>query len=102
MSRRIKREIGERKRASLIWAGSAFDAVGMPADANGILPVITLTAGRFLRVSHHMGILVFTPSCVRLYSSLGIIRITGEGLVSTSMDGNDLILEGRIRCISFE
>ncbi|MCR5610439.1 MAG: YabP/YqfC family sporulation protein [Clostridiales bacterium] len=102
MANRRKGEVGERKRASLIRAGNAFNAVGMPADASGKLPVITLSAGRFLRVAHHRGILVFTPSCVRLYSALGIIRITGEELVSTSLDGNDLILEGKIKCIAFE
>ncbi|MBO4384371.1 MAG: YabP/YqfC family sporulation protein [Clostridia bacterium] len=102
MTYRRRGEIGERKRASLIRAGEAFDAVGMPADANGRLPVVTLTAGRILRIEHHRGILVFTPSCVRLYSALGIIRIAGRELVSRSMDGNDLILEGSIKSISFE
>ena len=82
--------------------GRALTAAGLPADADGRLPVVTVTGGSYVRVEHHRGILQFTDSCVRLYTVRGIIRITGKGLVSSRMDGEEMLIEGKISQICFE
>ncbi|MBR3382456.1 MAG: YabP/YqfC family sporulation protein [Clostridia bacterium] len=77
-------------------------AMGLPADADCVLPKISLTGGRYLTVEHHTGILQLTPCLVRLYSRLGVIRIEGEGLAAPEMDGDEMLLEGEITLVAFE
>ena len=59
--------------------------------------VITMdAAGAWLSVRGHRGILEYGGSVLRLRVSTGAVRITGEGLVLESMDGEDILVCGRI------
>ena len=100
----MKRErcFDEKREKRLVRAGRVFSAVGMPEDADGRMPVVTVTGGRFIRVEHHSGVLLFTDRRVRLYSRIGIISIEGRGLKSKCMDPESLALEGEISSVCFE
>lgn len=82
--------------------GGAFSYVGIPADADERMPVVTVTGKRYVRIEHHRGILLFTDRCVKLFSAQGLICISGRELASASMDGDQVLLEGEIGSVSFE
>ena len=97
-----EKEKNKGRKRSCVRAGRIFSSLGLPADADCRMPVVTVTGGRYLKVEHHRGILLFTERCVRLFSVPGVIRIEGKDLASSSMDGDVLMLEGRIESVSFE
>ncbi len=99
MPAKIKKQM---KARSLDRVGGAFSSVGIPADADCRTPVVTVTGKRYVKIEHHCGILLFTDCCVRLFSSRGIIRITGKELASASMDFDTVMLEGEIESVCFE
>ena len=86
----------------LMRAGSRLASVGIPADADCRIPLVTLTGDRYVKVEHHRGVLLLTKCCVRLYSGLGIIRIEGKELAAASMDDDVLLLDGCVKSVSFE
>ena len=91
-----------RDAARAARRGARLASMGLPADADCELPCITLTGNRYLRVEHHRGILRLTDTCARFYSCLGTIRIEGEGLCASDMDGDVLLIDGRIKAICIE
>ncbi|MBO4562039.1 MAG: sporulation protein YqfC [Clostridia bacterium] len=102
MKNNNKTEGGGRKAGAAKKGGRRLASIGLPADSDCRLPCITVTGDSYVRVEHHCGVLRFSPGCVRLYSRLGIIRIEGEGLAASSMDGDELLLDGRVSSVSFE
>lgn len=92
----------EREKKSAERRGRALCAVGLPADADCRMPVITVTGGRYVKVEHHRGALLLTDACVRLYSCMGIIRIEGQKLLASRMDDDVMLLEGQVRSVSIE
>lgn len=99
--------IGDEKKrrargAAEMRRGARLVACGLPADAGCRLPTVFLTGDRYIRVEHIRGVLLLTPKVIRLYSALGVIRIEGSGLAAASMEGEVLLLEGRVRSVAFE
>lgn len=63
--------------------------------------VVTMDAGgRWLSVRGHEGILEYGTKVLRLRISGGELRIEGEGLVLESMDGEDILVEGRVQRVT--
>lgn len=96
------KRINEKEARSGRKAGGAFSSLGLPADADGKLPLVTITGDRFVKVEHHRGILLFTECCVRLFSASGVVRISGKCIAASKMDGDEILLEGKIGSVSFE
>ncbi len=79
-----------------------LSAVGLPPDACGRLPLITLTGNKYACIERHNGVLKLSPDCVRLYSPCGIIRFEGKELTVTEMDNEQILLQGFICGVIFE
>ena len=92
----------ERKREAAERSARRLVALGLPADANCRLPIVTISGSGYVKVEHHMGVLQLGNCCVRLYSCLGVIRIEGRGLAAARMDADVMLLEGRIVSVCFE
>lgn len=80
----------------------ALNAIGIPPEVCGSLPVIRITGDRYVSVEHHCGILHITSTCLRLYSPAGIIRIDGARLFVQDMDGECIRLSGCIKSVKYE
>lgn len=78
---------------------SAFD---VPADSDCSIPRIVLTGSGYVKVEHHRGVLTLTPACVRLFSGIGVIKIEGRDLLASRMDDDEILLDGTVKCVSFE
>ena len=92
----------EKSKASCRRAGRLFSSVGLPADADCRMPVVTVTGGRYLKVEHHRGVMLFTERCVRVFSDTGVIRVTGRNMASPRMEDDLLLIEGEIASVCFE
>jgi sporulation protein YqfC len=99
----VNKSVTVSKRGKRAMKRGAFLAsCGIPADSACAVPAVFLTGDRYIRVEHHRGVLLLTPTLIRLCSPLGVIRIEGSGLAAASMDGDVLLLDGRVRSVSFE
>ena len=59
--------------------------------------VVTMDGdGRWLSVRGHRGIMEYGSSGLRLRLKEGVLLIEGEGLILESMDGEDVLVSGRI------
>ena len=84
------------------FSGRALSSLGIPADSDCRMPLISVTGSRYVKIEHHNGVLLLDPCCIKLYSRCGIIRIDGSGIAASSMDSDVMMLEGRINAVSFE
>lgn len=97
-----ERTITESARERRIRRGRALVGAGFPADADCRLPAVTITGCGYVKVEHHTGVLQLGEKRVRLLSRLGVICIEGSGLIAADMDGDVLLLEGRVKSVVFE
>ena len=65
--------------------------------------VVTMDAqGAWLSVRGHRGIVEYGMRLLRLRLNTGVLRIEGEGLVLESMDGEDILVTGRVDGVTVE
>lgn len=82
--------------------GRVLATAGFPADADCSIPLIVITGKGYVRVEHHCGVLQLTDCRVRLRSRIGVISIEGEKLAVSSVDNDVMLLDGRVRSVSYE
>ena len=92
----------EKSKGACEKRGRALTSLGMCADADDKTPVITMTGRSYIKIEHHRGIFLFTDTCVKLYSAAGLIRIEGRDMVSSLMNGDELLLDGVINSVTVE
>ena len=68
----------------------------MPADVIGSLPHIELIGDCQLLLSSHQGILSYSTEAIDINGGKLIVRLSGEGLELTAMNGSELRVKGRI------
>ena len=65
--------------------------------------VVTMDAqGAWLSVRGHRGSVEYGMRLLRLRLNTGVLRIEGEGLVLESMDGEDILVTGRVNSVTVE
>lgn len=65
-------------------------------------PCIRLTGRSHIEIEKHKGVLEFGSETVRVYTALGIVKLTGEGLKIRLADRETVVCDGKIRIIEYE
>lgn len=65
-------------------------------------PMVRMWGKAQLEVENHLGVLEFTQERIRLYTSIGIIRIEGRNLNIALFDSETAVCSGEICGISYE
>lgn len=65
-------------------------------------PVVRMWGKAQLEVENHSGVLEFTQERIRLYTSVGIIKIEGRNLNIALFDSETAVCSGEIRSVSYE
>ncbi len=74
----------------------------LPAEVVAGAPRVTLTGTDRALVENHRGLLAFTESEVRVAGRTAGVRIRGDGLLLQAMDGEMLLVAGRIFGVDLE
>lgn len=74
----------------------AADVFDLPADVIGDLPHIELIGDYELLLSGHQGILSYSTEAIDVNGGKLIVRLTGENLELTAMNGSELRVRGKI------
>lgn len=96
------RGVTERQKQALLKNGRVFSSLGLPADCDGRLPLITVTGSEYIRVENHLGLIKLTCTCIKLSTRIGVITVEGKRLAASDMRGGVMLLHGQISRISFD
>ena len=72
------------------WSGIAPEEVIMDT------PRIILTGREEVLVERHGGLFSYESRCIRLRTSMGILTVTGEGLVISHFGAQDALIRGQV------
>jgi len=73
----------------------------IPADILQGASHLELIGREQLRVINHQGIAVYEPDRIMLRLTDGMLAVHGQGLVMTSLDDEQLVVEGKVDHINF-
>ena len=74
----------------------------LPGDLVAGVPKLELTGFGELVLEQHRGIERYAPEEITVRVSLGMIRITGDGLIIRQMNDKRIAVTGRIRAVALE
>ncbi|GEM_PF-262835 len=93
---------GEKQIRAARRRGELMRIADLPETSAASVPCLRLAGDEVLEIENYRGVLELTDSVIRLYTGLGILRITGKCLMIRNADGDKLLAEGRICSILFE
>lgn len=65
------------------------------------MPKMNLIGNNQMLVENHRGIIEYTPSLIRVNSTVGVIRIRGDELSLRNIAADDIMISGDIKSIEF-
>ena len=77
-------------------------AMDLPEGTAPRFPCFRLLGDAHLEVENHKGVLEFGDSLVRLYTEIGILRVTGERLEIRNADRESVLIDGVIASVEYE
>lgn len=89
-------ERSARREAALIRSLDISDS------AARMLPCVSLYGDDHVAIENHGGILEVKRSVIRLYTALGVLRISGSELEIRNADRENMLIHGRISAIEYE
>lgn len=96
-------KLAEKARAAKTRrSGEVMRGLSLPETTAGGFPCVKLIGDAHVEVENHRGILELSRNVIRLYTSLGILRIAGEGLEIRNADRNGVLIDGRICLVEYE
>ena len=80
----------------------ACQALELPADLAAGVPRLEVIGDSQLRMENHRGILSYGAREICVSAGAMVVRIQGEELDLKAMTGAELLIRGRIACVSLE
>lgn len=74
----------------------------LPPDAICSDPCVELQGKRTLTITGHRGIVGFEADCIGISTTLGVLRVCGQGLRMQQMNRERIVLYGRIDGVRWE
>lgn len=102
MSDDVKNGVATGSKPSRMNAYRLLSKLDLPEDSTGAVPCLRMMGRDHLLVENHRGVLEFGSRTVRLYTSIGILKISGEMLSIRLADRESVVCDGKIDCIEFE
>ena len=78
------------------------ETMELPKEIAVSMPKITLYAAKEVTVENYKGVIELTPEFVRLYTSAGVVSLSGASLDIASITDEDVTVTGNIRKIELE
>ncbi len=75
---------------------SFLSAADFPAEILTGVPVVVIKGTSEVEVIHHRGILRYEQNDVHAASSIGMVRLQGEGLTIVRMNRERIVLRGKV------
>jgi len=73
----------------------------LPKDIVLNLPKISMIGNNQMYVENHKGMIEYTPQRIRVNSTIGVIRISGQEMTVKNIGTEEIIVTGNITSIEF-
>ena len=90
------------KKRKIKLGRRVVEMLDLPEESVSGQPKLTVQGRDNLLVENHEGIFECMENTVRLHSSCGILRITGEALTLMELSTERLYITGSIRSVEYE
>lgn len=80
---------------------SIAEILELPQDIMLDLPKITMIGNLQIYVENHKGILEYSTTRVRIFTKVGVLRITGKNLILKRIVQEEIVLVGEINQCEF-
>ncbi len=74
----------------------------VPQEVCRDTPRIVMTGTEEVLVERHSGLFSYETRCIRLRTALGLLTVTGEGLVISHFGAQDALIRGRVRALQVD
>jgi sporulation protein YqfC len=74
----------------------------LPAETAAGLPRITITGDSRVLIENHKGLLEYSDELIQVSGGRVRVRISGQGLLLRAMDGEMLLISGKIFAVELE
>lgn len=74
----------------------------IPRDLIMDLPKLTVVGDLQISIENHRGIVVYTSEQVRINTTIGELEVTGNDLTLRNILPDEIMLEGKIRSVTFK
>ncbi|MBO8126753.1 MAG: sporulation protein YqfC [Firmicutes bacterium] len=78
----------------LIKGASQF--LDLPEEVILALPKVTVIAGVQVIIENHRGVIQYRPSCLRIRTSAGELRLEGTNLSIASINATEIVVDGKL------
>jgi len=99
VSNRIKQKATTRKNKFKYSLASLLE---LPKEVLLDLPKISLVGDLQMQLENHRGIIEFTEGKVRINTKVGVVTVTGEELVLRNITDQEIMIDGKIRVVSYK
>jgi sporulation protein YqfC len=73
----------------------------LPKESVLNIPKLTIAGNKDMIIENYKGLLEFDSGGIRLGTGMGVIKITGSGLLIKEMTSDDIVISGRIHSLEF-
>ncbi|MEQ8197468.1 MAG: sporulation protein YqfC [Clostridiaceae bacterium] len=74
----------------------------LPRDVMLDLPKVTIIGIDEICIENHKGIVCFESTCVKVNTKIGIVLIRGESFQISFIGGQSLVIQGKVKTITYE
>ncbi len=82
------------------WLERLADGADLPGEPLPGQPLVELAGDRRVLIEHHRGVTQYSRDMICVKVRYGIVRVNGCGLELSRMSREQLVISGRIDCIS--
>lgn len=89
-------------RKTMEFQANMVDFLEMPSDIMLDLPKLILIGQKELWVENHRGIIEYSPTVIRVNSTVGQITVKGTGLMLKTLKSDQMLVQGTISGVAIE
>jgi sporulation protein YqfC len=98
-NKKIKKNAKEQPKASL--KVKFIDMLELPKEIVLNIPKLTIVGNSDMIIENYKGLIEYDNARIRINTGIGVIKITGIGLLIKEITSEDVIISGDIRGLEF-
>lgn len=101
-SKKIKRKNKKSEAKERTTIKEKFvEVLELPKEIVLNLPKFTMVGNKDIIIENYKGIIEYDVSRIRINTGIGIVRMTGEGMIIKEITSEDIMVSGEITSIEF-
>lgn len=97
-SAKVKKEDNSQKKK---LREKFIEVLELPKELILDLPKLTIIGNGDMMIENYKGVMEYGSARIRINTGLGVIKITGEGLLIKEITSEDIIVSGEIHALEF-